>query len=276
MSDQVRPTSGVGRTAVIIAQARATEHARDDRLFADPLAAKFVEAVGWIHVAAAGRMNQEHFVLRTRFFDDYFRQACAAGCTQAVVLAAGLDTRAFRLEWPAGFRLFEVDLPGLVAFKEAVLGVQRATPTCERVVTVADLRDDWSAALLTAGFDPTLPTAWLAEGLLMYLSEADSDQLLASIDILSAPGSRLAIEHINRAYTDLPEMRAVHERLRNVGASWLSTLEDPVGWLAGHGWAATVIPQTELAAQHGRPVPRLTDPAVVGDAKMWLVSATRT
>ncbi|WP_031485353.1 SAM-dependent methyltransferase [Streptomyces bicolor] len=276
MTTEARPTSGVSRTAVIIAQARATEDARTDRLFTDPYAQSFVDAVGWIQVAEAGRLNQGHFVLRTRFFDDYFRAAAQAGCRQAVLVAAGLDTRAFRLEWPAGFRLFEIDLPGLLAFKEAVLGVREASPSCDRKTVRADLREDWPAALLAAGFDPEQPTAWLVEGLMMYLEPADNDRLVDRIGKLSAPGSRLAIEHINQAYTELPQLKAVHARLRRVGAAWRSTIEDPCAWLGAHGWTATVVPQTELAARHGRPVPELTDPARVGSARMWLAEAVRS
>ncbi|MEU1277179.1 SAM-dependent methyltransferase [Streptomyces sp. NPDC005805] len=275
MTTDTRPTSGVSRTAVIVAQARATEDARPDRLFADPYAQSFVDAVGWIQVAEAGRLNQGHFVLRTRYFDDWFRAAAQAGCRQAVLVAAGLDTRAFRLEWPDGFRVFEIDLPGLMAFKEAVLGVRGAEPSCERTAVHADLREEWTADLLAAGFDASVPTAWLVEGLMMYLEPADNDRLARRIGSLSAPGSRLAIEHVNHAYTELPQLRAVHERLRKVGAAWRSTLEDPRGWLAGHGWTATVTPQSELAARHGRPVPELTDPERVGDARMWLVEAVR-
>jgi methyltransferase (TIGR00027 family) len=275
MTAETRPTSGVSRTAVIIAQARATEDARPDRLFADPYAQSFVDAVGWIQVAEAGRLNQGHFVLRTRFFDDYFRSAAHAGCRQAVLVAAGLDTRAFRLDWPDGFRLFEIDLPGLMAFKEAVLGVRQARPSCDRTVVRADLRDDWPADLLAAGFDPRQPTAWLVEGLMMYLEATDNDRLLDRIGAISASGSRLAIEHINQEYTELPQLTAVHERLRKVGASWRSTVEDPCVWLGAHGWTATVVPQTELAARHGRLVPELTDPERVGTARMWLVEAVR-
>lgn len=264
-------TTGVSRTAVIIAQARAAETERPDRLFADPLAQAFVDAIGWIQVAEAGRLNQEHFVLRTRFFDDYFRSAWS-GCGQAVIVAAGLDTRAFRLDWPTDFPVFEIDLPGLLAFKDAVVGVQGAVPSCRRVVVPADLREDWTSALVEAGYDPAVPTAWLVEGLLMYLDQASSDMVLASIGGLSAAGSMLALEHVNQAYLDLPEMRAVQARLRQFNATWQSTCDDPVDWLATHGWNAAVTPQTDLAAQHARPVPPLT---VTGDARMWLVSAER-
>ncbi|GAA3383116.1 SAM-dependent methyltransferase [Cryptosporangium minutisporangium] len=268
-------TTGVSRTAVIPAQARAAETRRSDRLFTDPYAQAFVEAVGWIQVAEAGRLNQEHFVLRTRFFDDYLTSASSSGCQQAVVLAAGLDTRAFRLPWPTGFRFFEVDLPALSGFKAAVLGAHRATPTCDRRVVISDLREEWAADLIAAGFDPAAPTAWLIEGLMMYLEPGDNDRLVKEVDRLSAPGSRIALEHVNRAYVDLPEMRAVHERLTRVGAAWRSTLEDPTGWLADFGWRSQVTPQTALAAAHGRPVPPLTDPDRVGAARMWLVSGVR-
>lgn len=274
-SPSTRPTTGVSRTAVIPAQARAVESRREDRLFHDPYAEAFVDAVGWIQVAEAGRLNQEHFVLRTRFFDDYFTAAVHDGCKQAVVLAAGLDTRAFRLDLPEGLRWFEVDLPGLVAFKEAVLRVQGARASVQRTTVATDLRTDWTTELRAAGFDPGQPTAWLVEGLMMYLEESDNDRLVAHLSEHSAPGSCLAFEHVNQAYVDLPQMSTVHARLRKVGAGWRSTCEDPVAWVARHGWSATVTPQRELAQQHGRPVPPLTDPDLVGDARMWLVSGAR-
>jgi len=190
-------------------------------------------------------------------------------------VAAGLDTRAFRLPWRDGTRLFEIDLPGLISFKEAVLGVQKASPTCSRATVATDLRGDWASALAEAGFDPARPTAWLVEGLLMYLDTADSDALLRTISLLSAPGSTLALEHVNQAYVDLPQMQAVHARLQKVGAAWRSTNDDPVEWLQGHGWDAEVMPHAELAARHDRPVPSLCDPDKVGDARMWLVTARR-
>lgn len=275
MNTATRMTTGISRTAVIVAQARAQEHHRPDRLFADPLAEPFVDAIGWIHVAEAGRLNQQHFVLRTRFFDDYLASACTDDCRQVVVVAAGLDARAFRLSWPAGLRLFEVDLPGLIAFKEAVIGVQGAAPSCDRRTVAVDLRTDWPHRLVDHGFDPGQPTAWLVEGLMMYLPSEDNDLLLNRIGALSADGSMLAVEHINRAYLELPEMQAVQERLRMVGAAWQSTIDDPLSWLAGHGWDVSVTPQTELAVRHGRPVPPLTDPELVGPARMWLVSGSR-
>ncbi|MFE7130737.1 SAM-dependent methyltransferase [Streptomyces sp. NPDC057638] len=276
MTTDTLPTHGVSRTALIVAQARATESARTDRLFDDPYARSFVDAAGWIRVAEAGRLNQGHFVLRTRFFDDFLGRAATSGCEQAVILAAGLDSRAYRLPWPDGFTLYEADLPALMEFKDGVLGGLGARPSCDRRPVRADLRDDWPCLLLAAGLDPSRPTAWLIEGLMMYLDPDDNDLLLHRVGTLAAPGSRLALEHVNGAYTRLPQLAAVHERLKHTNAAWRSTLEDPVAWLADRGWSASTTPQTTLAATHGRPVPELTDPALVGDARMWLVEAART
>ncbi len=118
-----------------------------------------------------------------------------SGCRQVVLLAAGLDTRAFRLTWPPGLRLFELDLPDVLAFKEHVLAGQGALPRCGRTILPIDLQAEWPAALTTAGFDPTAPTAWLAEGLLIYLTAHDATQLLARVDELSADRSQLSFEH---------------------------------------------------------------------------------
>ena len=133
-------------------------------------------------------------IIRTRFYDDYLTGATRAGCRQVVLVAAGLDTRAYRLDWPAGVRLFELDSPEVLVFKEAVLGGLRAVPRCDRAAIGTDLLGDWWEALLVAGFRPEEPTAWLVEGLLIYLDAAQAGALLARISALSAPGSRLSCE----------------------------------------------------------------------------------
>jgi methyltransferase (TIGR00027 family) len=261
---------------MLIARARAEESEREDALFDDPLAGAFLGAAGLPD--GLDRVNDfggPNFVLRTRFFDDQLLDACEAGCTQVVLLAAGLDTRAFRLPWPDRLRLYEVDLPELLAFKERVIAEHTARPACERMVVGADLRDDWPASLLEAGFRPDEPTVWLAEGLLMFLRPEDNDRLLARIGSLCAPGSRLALEHVNRAFHQSPDMRAVHRRFALIQASWYSTVEDPRAWLAGHGWRARVQPGVDLARLLGRPVPPVYDPEQVGSGRIWLVSAQR-
>ncbi|MER5643442.1 SAM-dependent methyltransferase [Streptosporangium sp. NPDC002524] len=268
--------TGVSRTAVVIAQAREAESARPDRLFDDPLAGPLAGAAGRIAgISEAGRRAGEHFVLRTRFFDDRLREAVAAGPRQVVLLAAGLDTRAFRLDWPEGTRLFEVDLPDLISFKERALADRGARPACDRTVVAADLRGDWSSPLLAAGLDPAGPIAWLIEGVLMYLTPGDGARLLGRVSELSSLGSRLAVEHVNRAYAELPQMRPAMSRLTSTQAAWRSTVEDPRAWLAGYGWRASVTHQADLARELGRPVPAMADPGVVGPARIWLVDARR-
>lgn len=192
---------GVGRTAIGVARVRAHESTRRDRLFNDPYAAAFVVADGRRDLAVTAKPSPgliamvRHLVLRTRFFDDYLLAAAESGCRQVVVPAAGLDTRAFRLDWPAGTRFFELDMPAVLAFKERVLAEQGAQPAGPRTVIAIDLREDWATALTSAGFDPTAPTVWLLEGLLVYLDSDDVEAILTTVTGLSAPGSRLALTH---------------------------------------------------------------------------------
>lgn len=194
----------------------------------------------------------DHFVLRTRYFDD---ELLGSALPQVVIMAAGLDTRAFRLRWPPGTTLFELDLPELIEFKEDALRDQLAQPACERVVVPCDLRDDWATALIRAGFDPKRPTAWLLEGLFMFLPPDAGEQILYWVSAMSARGSTLALEHVNHAFRELPQMKAVHQRFDALDARWQSDVEDPVEWLGGYGWHAEVTHQVDLAARHDRAVP---------------------
>ena len=161
----------------------------------------------------------EQIAVRTRFFDDFFTAAADAGIRQAVILAAGLDTRGYRLPWPTGTVVFEVDQPEVIAFKTTTLDDLGAVPKATRKTVAIDLRDDWPAALREAGFDPAQPTAWIAEGLLPYLPPDAQDRLFDHITALSAPGSRLATEHMDM--TTMPEDWAKRlderSRLRGLG-----------------------------------------------------------
>src|SRR5438270_277804 len=184
-SNPVVPT-GVSMSALWVAQARAEESARSDRLFEDSLAEAFIAAAGSVTPPQLDERSggiypyiRDHVAIRTRFFDDYLLEASAAGCRQVAVLAAGVDTRAFRLPWPVGVRLFELDLPEIFTFKEQVLARRGAKPVCQRIVVEADLSEEWPAPLLKAGFRPDEPTAWLAEGILPFLTEEENDKLLA-------------------------------------------------------------------------------------------------
>ncbi|WP_394839290.1 SAM-dependent methyltransferase [Pendulispora rubella] len=266
--------SFIETTALIVAYHRSLEHARPDRLFADPFAAAFVEAAQAEGIASdtMPAAPTDYFAVRTRFFDEYLLKAVHAGCRQMVTLAAGLDARAFRLQLPRGVRLFEVELATMLRFKESVLSTLRARRECDRVLVPTDLRDDWPAALVEAGFDTSVPTAWLVEGLLFYLTNEDGDRLLQRVTKLSAPGSWLGAEHVNHATIDV--MAAVLSRLAQGGAPWQSFIENPDAWMARLGWVSRVSPHDELALRYGRPLELGAFPAGK-QPKAWLIEATR-
>ncbi|MFC1403906.1 MULTISPECIES: SAM-dependent methyltransferase [Streptacidiphilus] len=264
MGNQLLP-DGVQRTAVGVARVRAAESRREDRLFADPYAKAFVRAATGArsqaeHAAprersAGGAALAARIVLRTRFFDDYLLRATAAGCRQVVLLAAGLDTRAFRLTWPEGTRVFELDLPPVVAFKERVLREEGAVPTCERSVLTADLREDWGAALREAGFDPAARTAWLVEGLLVYLETDQATSLLSTLTGLSAAGSLLSLTE-GRDPKRMVAENGADQRLQALAGLWKGGLGEPAAdWLPRHGWQVTVHGKAELEQAYGRPAP---------------------
>ncbi|MFD5466871.1 SAM-dependent methyltransferase [Kitasatospora sp. NPDC127059] len=249
-ADTGRPRlpQSVGLTALGVAVARAQESLREDRLFDDPHARAFVDAAG-AEAVSSMRTFGSYIALRTALFDDYLLAATRSGLRQVVLLAAGLDTRALRLDWPAGTTVFELDLPEVLEFKEAVLGPAGGT----RTVVPADLREDWAPALTAAGFHPGAPTAWLAEGLLPYLTSADNDLLVQRVGALSAPASRLAVEHVNPTTTYKGDVSGFRKMQSSIGAQWRSTQPDPPGWLAGHGWRALDAPtMDELHLRYGR------------------------
>ncbi|MFJ1768259.1 SAM-dependent methyltransferase [Amycolatopsis sp. NPDC088138] len=244
----------VGRTAVGVAALRALESRRPDRLFDDPYATAFYAAGRSVLPATRDGLGQifaSQVAIRTRFYDDYLLDA---GCPQVVLLAAGLDARAFRLPWPPGTRLFELDLPEVLAFKDRVLAGQGAQPSCERVAVGVDLRGDWAAALRTAGFDARVPAAWLAEGLLVYLSREDADRMLTTVSELSAPGSRVSFEH---GTTDTPDSLLTRAKAtpdgEHVTRLWKGGLGDQAPrWLGEHGWEPATVTRSALAARYGR------------------------
>lgn len=256
------PPTGVGRTALGVARVRAHESGRSDRLFDDPYAAAFV-------AAAPGAFPEEqrltagqrsigmafavHAVIRTRYYDEYL---LAAGDSQVVLLAAGLDSRAYRLPWRDRVHVFEVDLPEVLAFKQSVLDARAAAPKCVRTTVPADLHDDWSAVLDSAGFDRSRPTAWLIEGLLVYLDHEAAERLLTTVDALSAPGSHVAFEYQTTATTDLLSKARNDSTMATYSALWQGGLaEDAADWLRERNWQPTVHSLAELATRYGRTLP---------------------
>ncbi|MGV0625658.1 class I SAM-dependent methyltransferase [Mycolicibacter minnesotensis] len=263
--------TSVGATAVMVAASRAAETASADPLISDPYAKILVAGAGtgvWEalldeslvekvaaldpEIAGVYHHMRSYQAVRTHFFDAFFADAVRAGIRQMVILASGLDSRAYRLDWPSGTTLYEIDQPKVLAYKEQTLAAAGVTPALERRAVAIDLRQDWPAALRAAGFDPAVPTAWLAEGLLMYLPAEGQDGLFEQITALSAPGSRIAAESAGNHRSD-ERRQQVQERFKKIaatiGLAQTVDLQDlmyhdddraPVGaWLDGHGWQAT-------------------------------------
>jgi methyltransferase (TIGR00027 family) len=277
--------TSVGVTAVMVAAARAAESRRDDRLINDPYAEILISgaaAGSWEYMvddsiaaklvdidpeaAAIFDQMRTYQAVRTHFFDAFFSEAAAAGIRQVVILAAGLDARAYRLDWPAGTTVYEIDQPKVLEYKAAMLGDNGVQPAAARHEVAVDLRFDWPAALRDKGFDTTQPTAWLAEGLLMYLPADAQDQLFENITQLSAAGSRIAVETVGRNASERrAEMRERFERVRaqlglqqTVDVQDL-TYDDPNradvdAWLNDNGWHATAVHALEVQRRLGRPV----------------------
>lgn len=259
--------TSVGATALGVAAARAVETGRDDALIHDRFAEAFVRAAEPSHplptspqdpAAAEGFWPSmaDFLAVRSRYFDDYCAEASRSGIRQLVLLAAGLDTRPFRLDWPDGTRIFEVDQPQVLVFKDQVLAAQGARASFERHVVDTDLRDDWPGALATAGFDPSAPTAWLVEGLAPYLPAAAEQELFAEIDRLSAPGSRVGVEWVHdlAALLDEEKFRSSADLL-GVDLTELWNTEPRVAAderLTGLGWAVRSEPLAEAGARYGR------------------------
>ncbi|OHV05131.1 SAM-dependent methyltransferase [Mycobacterium talmoniae] len=261
--------TSVGLTALAVCAARALDAALQPPLANDEFAAGFVAAAGEPNLAAAvantdltgaAGFNAQWVGVRTRFFDDFFRQAGRSKVRQAVILAAGLDCRAYRLAWPTGTTVFEVDQPRVLEFKQQVLDERGAVPSARRVTIATDLRDDWAGALIAAGFDPTQSTAWALEGLLPYLPGAAQDALFEKLHELSAAGSWVAAE-LGPKPGELEEFTANMKALSDdptqptVGELWYADpRRDTKEWLAERGWEVTGVDLVDAAANgYGRP-----------------------
>jgi methyltransferase (TIGR00027 family) len=242
-----------------MAAARARESEHPDRLFNDPLAAALAgpEGFAWLdRMEPAARLCGPglYAVVRTRFFDDFLLHASkSTGARQLVILAAGMDARAFRMEWPPGTRLYELDRPEVIATKESVIARAGACPTCERRVIEADLeRPSWSAALLEAGYEVQEPSVWLVEGLFFYMTAAAVRALLGEASALAPPLSHLGADLVNRDLLGSPAMRPLLAAFALRGASGRFGVNDPEDLLASHGWKAEATQPGEWGANYGR------------------------
>ncbi|PJK22173.1 class I SAM-dependent methyltransferase [Mycolicibacterium goodii] len=282
--------SSVGATATMVATGRAVASRDPNGLINDPYAAPLVRAVG-IDVftmlvdgkldidavapeaGARVRANIDEMAVRTKFFDDYFVASTEHGVRQAVILASGLDSRAYRLPWPHGTVVYEIDQPDVIEFKTRTLADLGAQPTAERRTVSIDLRDDWPGALRAAGFDPAAPTAWCAEGLLIYLPPEAQDRLFDNIHHLSAPGSTVATEFVPALKDFDPEKaREATETFTRMGVdidmpSLIYHGERPsaADYLGAKGWQMTSVARAVLFTRYGLAVPGRDDDDPLGE-----------
>ena len=220
----------------------------------------------------------EPMIIRTRFFDDFLRRATfEEGAAQVVLLGAGLDTRALRLHWPPGTLVFEVDQPDVLSYKQDLLVGAGAHPSCERqVYLAADLRRaNWPAQLTKAGFDPSTPAVWLAEGLLFYLPDEAIWTLLAQVSALASRGGLIGFDVPNRAVLTHPLTRAWIQMQADAGAPWTGTIEDPASYTAGLGWHASLTQIGGADADFGRWRYPVVPMAALDLPHHWLVTAKR-
>jgi len=285
-------SSSVGATATAVAASRAIASQQPDALLNDPWADPLVRAVGIdifvklvdgeIERADDPLLNRhamnEQIAVRTRFFDEFFMQATESGIRQAVILASGLDTRAYRLPWPAGTEVFEIDQPQVIAFKTRTLADLGAEPTAQRTTVAIDLREDWPTALAEAGFDPKQPTAWSAEGLLIYLPPDAQDRLFDNIVALSAPRSRIATEHMDMRDVPADWAERLTERSQRIGSNinlaelfYTGDRNPAADYLSARGWHTAVRTTQQAYSANGFEVPK-DDLMSFGDGSGYLTA----
>ena len=256
----------------MVAAARALEASKPNPLAVDQYAEVFTRAVGGVWADVLDGEAPEHPLAtsdfgepfidfqasRTKYFDTYFQRAAAAGVRQVVLLAAGLDSRAYRLDWPDGTVVYELDQPRVLEFKREVLAGNGAAPKAERREIAVDLRDDWRTALTDAGFDPTQPSAWIAEGLLIYLPATAQEQLFTGIDALAAPGSWVAIEEGKPMPAEVfAAKRAASDEMADgfFKLIYNEQIAPAADWFGARGWCAEATELADYFRAVGRAVP---------------------
>jgi methyltransferase (TIGR00027 family) len=284
LAGPVTDMTAVGLTARWVAANRALETDHASPLYRDPHARELAGEAGFdvlyaMRTAAgmgAFQGPDPFLTIRTRFFDDALLTAVReSSIDQVVILAAGMDARAFRLEWPAGTRVFEVDRDDVFAHKEVVLARAATKPACDRRVVRQDLAQPWTSALIGAGFDPARKAAFLAEGLLYYLDEPAVMSLFDALREIAAPGSWLGVDAMNPEVLTSPFMASYLKRLADLGCPWKFGVADPDSLLASKGWQSNVVFPGEPPANYGRWVMPVVPRAVPGLPRTFLIRASR-
>lgn len=289
--------TGVGSTALFVAAARTLAGREPDALAVDPLAEVFVRAAGGdlavlidgdpelskdhpLRTEEFGRPFREHQAGRTRYFDDYFHAACDSGIRQVVILAAGLDSRAYRLPFFEGVTVYELDRATVLDFKRETLAAAGYSPVADRREVAVDLRTDWLDTLQDSGFDVDQPTAWLIEGLLIYISPAAQDELFEIVAKASAPGSRVGIEQMTPFPADVYEAITTVNEDEPEDGNWARLIyndprSDAAQWFPGHGWSAERTELDDYLRAHGHAVPAGEDSGGFHPAAINLVTVQR-
>ncbi|MER5888009.1 SAM-dependent methyltransferase [Streptomyces sp. NPDC001941] len=267
----------VSYTAQWTAAARAVESERaEEPLFDDPYARDLAAPRGFELLDKYGGGGLLHFIaIRTRYFDDSVEVLLRdSGARQVVFVAAGMDTRAYRLPWPDGTTVYEVDHTALMEEKARRLGARDARPATERREVGADLAQEWLPELRRAGFDPERPTLWIAEGLMFFLTRDQAADLLALLGTVSAPGSRLAVDFASRALLRSPFSREFLTALREDGTPWQFGTDEPEEFLASTGWKVRDLKEPgQPGAGEGRWPYEVQPRERRGSPRSWLVRA---
>ena len=244
------------QTARWAAAQRARESERSDHLFSDSLARALAGEEGMAALQLSEKYNPRHeetakyIAIRIRFFDDMAQRFAVEGIRQVIVLAAGMDARAYRLSWPDGTRFYELDHPELLAIKEEILQREGLLPKCGRVTLGTDLEHNWAHLLTNVGFTPNERSAWLIEGLFYYLDESAVNHVLAEVSELAAPGSMLVTDLVSRSLLSSPWMQDSLKAMEERGMGWRFGTDDPVGLFGGYGWQAEVKQPAEEGAKY--------------------------
>lgn len=276
MAENAKTSHLLGLTARWTAAVRARESARKDRLFNDPWAASLAGEVGMDWIKGRKEENTVIMVIRTRFFDEFLQcKTLQNPIRQVVLMASGLDTRAFRLGWPVGTILYELDQPEVLEYKVQILQSSGAQPDCTRLAIPADLAKPWKQNLLQAGFEPGRPSAWLLEGFLFYLPNESIVQILDQVTELAAPGSWMGFDINNGSMLTSPWTREWVEMQASLGAPWIGTMDDPQGFLAKRGWQASLSQAGAPDANYGRWTLPVVPVQVPDFPHNWFVTAVK-